>query len=183
MKFRPLNLTGAFLIETRAFHDDRGAFAETYRQDVLAEAGVVEPFVQENTSRSHRRGTVRGLHFQAPPAAQAKLLRVVSGAIYDVIVDLRTGSATYGQWDAVELSAKEATSLYVPPGFAHGFCTTADETAVTYKLSAYYAPEAEGGLLWSDPDLGIPWPVRADEAILNERDRAWPRLRDFRPPF
>ena len=132
---------------------------------------------------SGKRGAVRGLHFQAPPRAQAKLLRVVHGTIFDVAVDIRKGSPTYGGHVAVELSADNWKQLYVPPGMAHGFCTLTDRADVLYKTSDEYAPETEGGLLWNDPALRVSWPVTAADATFNARDAGWPTLAEFRSPF
>ena len=161
--------------------DDRGFFSETFRADavaaLLAAAGIADHgWVQDNHSCSRTRGTVRGLHFQAPPAAQAKLVRVVRGAILDVAVDLRRNSPSFGRHTAIEVSAAAWNQVYVPVGFAHGYCTLEPETEVLYKVGHAYAPEHERGLDWRDPALGIAWPVGAGEAVLAERDRGWPRL-------
>ncbi len=155
--------------------DPRGFFSETYSRRALAEAGIDTEFVQDNHSLSVPRGTLRGLHFQAPPAAQAKLVRVVRGAIFDVAVDIRAGSPSYGRHVSCRLSAKEWNQLYVPVGFAHGFCTLEPDTEVIYKVSGYYAPEHDRGLLWNDPALAIDWPV--SEPLLSEKDRSHPLLR------
>jgi dTDP-4-dehydrorhamnose 3,5-epimerase len=176
-------IAGVFLLQPKKAADARGFFSETWRASALADRGIDHGWVQENHSRSLVKGTVRALHFQAPPHAQAKLLRVVSGAILDVVVDIRVGSPTYGRHVAVELSEDNWTQLYAPIGMAHGFCTLTDRADVLYKTSDYYAPASEGGLDWQDPDLGIAWPVSAGEATLTARDQAWPRLRDLRSPF
>lgn len=165
------------LVITPVKHGDhRGFFSETFKASVLEEAGVRHTWVQDNHSYSAARGVVRGLHFQAAPFEQAKLVRVTCGAILDVAVDIRTQSTTYGRHVAVELSAENWRQLYVPPGFAHGYCTLTEDTEVLYKVSAPYSPAHEGGLLWNDPDLAISWPIDAADAILTDRDRRWPRF-------
>ena len=156
------------------YEDERGFFSETYSRRALAEAGIEDEFVQDNHSLSVPQGTLRGLHFQAPPAAQAKLVRVVRGAILDVAVDIRVGSPSYGRHVSRRLSAKDWNQLYVPQGFAHGFCTLEPDTEVIYKVSGYYAPEHDRGLLWNDPALGIDWPV--SDPLLSEKDRRHPPL-------
>ncbi len=159
-------------------HEDvRGFFSETYSRRALAEAGIDTEFVQDNHSLSIPQGTLRGLHFQAPPAAQAKLVRVVRGAILDIAVDIRMGSPSYGQHVSCELGAREWNQLYVPLGFAHGFCTLEPDTEVIYKVSDYYVPEHEHGLLWNDPALAIDWP--ASNPLLSEKDRSHPPLREL----
>ena len=157
--------------------DERGFFSETYNRRALADAGVEEEFVQDNHSLSGPQGTLRGLHFQAPPAAQAKVVRVVRGVILDVAVDIRVGSPSFGQHVCCELSARKWNQIYIPKGFAHGFCTLEPDTEVIYKVSDYYAPEHDRGLLWSDPALGIKWPV--SEPLLSEKDRSHPLLREL----
>jgi dTDP-4-dehydrorhamnose 3,5-epimerase len=179
----PLAIPETLLIEPPRFGDARGFFAETYSRRRWAEAGVSVEFVQDNHSVSAARGTVRGLHFQAPPRAQAKLVRVVKGAVFDVAVDIRRGSPTYGRHVAAELSAENGRQLFVPAGFAHGFQTLTEGAEVLYKVSDYYAAETEGGLLWSDPALGIDWPVPASEATLNARDAGFPALAELASPF
>ncbi len=174
-----LQIEGLLLLRPRRHADERGWFAETYRRDVLCAVGVDDRFIQDNQSVSARAGTVRGLHFQKPPQAQSKLVRVLSGAILDVAVDLRGSSPTFGHHVAVELDAAKGEMLYVPHGFAHGFCTLRNDTAVTYKCDAYYAPGHEGGLLWNDPALGIAWPVEAGAATVSAKDQALPRLAEL----
>lgn len=155
--------------------DDRGFLSETFHAGRLKEAaGIDETFVQDNHSLSVGRGIVRGLHFQTPPAAQGKLVRVVRGAILDVAVDLRHGSPTFGQHVAVELSADNWRQLWIPAGFAHGFCTLSEEAEVVYKVTAHYAPAHDKGVRWDDPALGIEWPVEPKNAILSEKDRSQP---------
>ena len=176
MKITPLDLPGLLLVEPARHGDARGFFSETYRRDALAKAGYDREFVQDNHSRSPARGTVRGLHFQTAPHPQDKLVRVTQGAVLDVAVDLRQGSATFGRHVALELSADNGRQLLVPAGFAHGFMTLSEDCEVLYKVSAYYAREAEKGLRWDDPALGIQWPLTADEVLVNARDRSWPWL-------
>jgi dTDP-4-dehydrorhamnose 3,5-epimerase len=177
----PLAIPEVLLITPKRHGDARGWFAETYNKSALAEAGIACDFVQDNQAFSARRGTVRGLHFQAAPHAQAKVVRVLKGAIYDVAVDIRQGSATYGRWVGAELTAAGGEQLLVPRGFAHGYCTLEDDTELFYKVDALYAPKSEGGVLWSDPALAIDWPVRPADATLNDRDTRLPLLADLAP--
>ena len=156
--------------------DPRGFFAEIYRADLLRDHGVETDFVQENHSMSANVGVVRGLHFQIPPFAQAKLVRVATGAILDVVVDIRHGSANFGRYVAVRLDAATGDQLFVPEGFAHGFCTLEPNTEVLYKVNRYYSAAHDRGLLWNDPALGIAWPVMADTAVLSDKDRRQPVL-------
>jgi dTDP-4-dehydrorhamnose 3,5-epimerase len=179
----PQTLPDVLLITPKRLGDLRGYFMETYSQARLAEAGFAGAFVQDNQSLSANKGTVRGLHFQAPPHAQAKLVRVVRGAILDVAVDIRVASPTFGRHVAVELSGDNARQLLVPAGFAHGFQTLTDDCEVLYKVTDVYAPQAEAGLLWNDPALGIDWPIAADQARLNARDAGWPTLAELNSPF
>lgn len=167
------------VVRHRVFADDRGGLFEWYDTAAYGRAGIATPFVQDLVSRSASRGTVRGLHFQEPPWAQAKLVRVVRGRILDVAVDIRPGSATFGGHVAVELDDASPASIFVPEGFAHGFCTLEDDTEVTYKLSNHYAPEFARELLWNDPALGISWPVAPAAAVLSEKDAAAPPLADL----
>jgi dTDP-4-dehydrorhamnose 3,5-epimerase len=176
---RTLAIPGPLLVEHRRFADERGVFAETFSKRDFAAIGIADDFVQDNASLSRQPGTVRGLHFQAPPRAQAKLVRVVRGAILDVAVDLRHGSPCFGRHVAVTLAAGDGRALYVPAGFAHGFCTLERETEVAYKASDFHAPEADGGIAWDDPALGIDWPVAAHEAVLSAKDRLLPALHDL----
>ena len=173
---------GVILIEPKRFGDHRGFFAETYSCRTYASLGVNVAFVQDNHSLSAAVGTVRGLHFQAPPHAQAKLVRCGRGAIFDVAVDIRLGSPTYGKWAGFTLSAENGAQLYVPAGFAHGFVTLEADSEIVYKCSDYYAPEAEGALRWDDPAIGIEWPIIGD-AILSEKDANAPLLADLCSPF
>ena len=170
------------MIEPDRFVDQRGFFAETYSQRVYAELGINENFVQDNHSLSAEIGTVRGLHFQAPPHAQAKLVRCGRGAIFDVAIDIRKGSETYGKWVGYELSAANGAQLFIPAGFAHGFATLQPDSEIIYKCSDYYAPETEGALRWDDPAIGIDWPLQST-AILSEKDAVAPVLADLDSPF
>jgi dTDP-4-dehydrorhamnose 3,5-epimerase len=179
LDIRPLAIPEVKLITPPKFGDHRGFFSETYNKRALAEAGLDLEFVQDNHSLSAQKGTLRGLHFQTPPFGQDKLVRVTRGAILDVAVDLRRGSPTYGQHVSAELSAENWSQLLVPIGFAHGFVTLEPDTEVLYKVTQYYSPECDRGLLWNDPDLGIPWPVAEADAILSDKDRKHPRLRDL----
>jgi dTDP-4-dehydrorhamnose 3,5-epimerase len=178
LSIRPLALPEIKLISAPRFRDQRGYFAETYARRDFAAAGIPHEFVQDNESLSHTPGTVRGLHFQIPPFAQAKLVRVLTGRIFDACVDLRRSSPRYGRHATVELAAESGDQLFVPAGFAHGFCTLEPDTTVLYKVDAVYSAEHERGVAWSDPALAIPWPVGADAAILSAKDAALPPLRD-----
>jgi dTDP-4-dehydrorhamnose 3,5-epimerase len=171
------------LLAPRRLEDRRGWFSETYNERRLAEQGITCRFVQDNQSYSARKGTIRGLHFQAPPHAQAKLVRVGRGRILDVAVDVRRGSPTFGRFICAELSAASGHQVYVPIGFAHGFCTLEDDVDVIYKVSDFYAPDCEGGIRWDDPAIGIPWPVGRGEAGLSERDARLPLLHEWESPF
>ncbi len=163
------------LIDPRLFPDERGFFMETYRRSEFAAAGIGETFVQGNHSKSSR-STLRGLHYQKAPKAQGKLIRAIVGDIYDVAVDIRKQSPSFGRWVASVLSAENKRMLYVPAGFAHGFCVTSESAEIQYMTTEEYAPELESGIIWNDPELKIEWPIA--EPILSQRDRAWPRLLD-----
>jgi dTDP-4-dehydrorhamnose 3,5-epimerase len=178
-----LDLAGSFVVTPPRFGDSRGFFSETFRASTVTEAGVAEPFVQDNHARTEKAGTLRGLHFQKPPLGQGKLVRCIRGAILDVIVDIRSGSSTYGRHVGVELSEDNWRQLFVPIGFAHAYVTLTDNCDVLYKTTGYYAPAAEGGLLWNDPDLAIDWRLPAGQIQTNPRDQAWPRLKDLVTPF
>ena len=179
MEFRNFDLAGPVEIVPRKFGDDRGYFSEVYRVDqFVANVGPID-VVQENESLSRRLGTVRGLHFQTEPFAQGKLVRCLSGAIFDVAVDLRSDAPTYGHWISAELSAGQGNQLWVPPGFAHGFCTLQPDTVVCYKVTAYYSPECDKGLAWDDPAIGVVWPTCADPETLSAKDRVQPKLADL----
>lgn len=175
-------LDGVLTIEPQRFGDHRGFFAETYSRRKYLLQGIAVDFVQDNHSLSATVGTVRGLHFQAPPRAQAKLVRCGRGAIFDVVVDIRRGSATYGNWEGFMLSAENGLQLYIPEGFAHGFATLEPDSEIVYKCSDYYAPETEGALRWNDPMIGINWPAFGNP-ILSEKDAKAPFLGDFISPF
>jgi len=173
-----LSIDGPLLVRSRRFDDERGFFAETYNARDFAAIGIPDHFVQDNHSYSAAKGTIRGLHFQLPPRAQAKLVRVVRGAILDIVVDIRRSSPTFGRHVAVELSAANGLQLYVPVGFAHGFCTLEPDTEVAYKVTEFYDPELDRSIAWDDPDLALPWPVERGSAVLSDKDRRAPRLRD-----
>jgi dTDP-4-dehydrorhamnose 3,5-epimerase len=183
MEVFPTDISGVLVLKPRFFQDARGYFVETYNQRAARAAGLVADFVQDNQAFSLQRGTVRALHFQVPPHAQAKLVRVLRGAIYDVAVDLRAGSPTYGRWVAATLTAQGGEQIFVPHGFAHGYCTLEADTEVAYKVDDYYAPDREQGLIWNDPTLAIDWPVAAPDAVLSDKDRKLPRFADFVSPF
>ena len=174
MKFMPTSLPEVIIVEPRVFRDDRGFFLETYQQRRFREGGIAATFVQDNHSRSIRN-TIRGLHLQRTKP-QGKLIRVISGAVFDVAVDIRRGSPNFKQWVGVELSANNFRQLYVPPGFAHGFCVLSPSAEVEYKCTEFYAPEDEITLLWNDPDIGITWPVQ--DALLSDKDKHGQRIAD-----
>ncbi|MFN3835003.1 MAG: dTDP-4-dehydrorhamnose 3,5-epimerase [Glycocaulis sp.] len=176
-------LGGVKLLRTRRFEDARGYFCETFNARAFAAAGVNANFVQDNVSRSLKTGTVRGLHYQAPPHAQAKLVRVIAGRIMDVAVDARKGSPTYGQHYAVELSADNDLQLFVPAGFLHGFMTLQDDSLVHYKVDDFYSRECDGAVRFDDPDLAIDWGLPASSAVLSEKDVDAPFWADFQSPF
>jgi len=176
-------IPGLLVLTPARFGDDRGFFSETWNRMRLAEHGVDIDFVQDNHSMSARAGTVRGLHFQAPPHAQAKLVRCGRGILYDVAVDIRRGSPTYGRWYGVELSFENGRQLMIPPGFAHGFATRATDTEIIYKCSDYYAPETEGALRYDDPDLGIDWGLGDLTPILSDKDAAAGGIAALDSPF
>ena len=175
-------LSGLFVLTPRRFGDNRGFFSESWNRARMAEIGLDVDFVQDNHSLSRDVGTVRGLHFQAPPVAQDKLVRCGRGAIFDVAVDIRAGSATYGQWYGLELSHENGKQLFVPKGFLHGFQTLEADSEILYKCSDIYSPPDEGTVMWNDPDLAINWPIKTD-AILSERDSAAPSFASFETPF
>lgn len=183
MKFIRQKLNGCVLVIQNVFSDARGYFVETFRQDRFEEAVGPVTFVQDNQSMSAEVGTVRGLHFQLNPRAQGKLVRCLVGAILDVAVDIRRGSPIYGQHVKVELSADNGQQLWVPPGFAHGFCTLEPNTVIAYKVTDYYSPEHDRGLRWNDPALAIDWPVVEDKAILSAKDRVQPLLSELGADF
>jgi len=174
-EFVPLGLAGLILVKPRVYGDDRGFFLELYKHTDYRAAGITDPLVQDNFSRS-ARGVLRGLHYQKLPKAQGKLVTCLRGAIYDVAVDIRRGSASFGKWVGVELSEANRHLLYVPPGYAHGFQVKSESAEVLYKCTDEYAPNEDRGILWSDPDLAIAWPI--SDPVLSDKDSVHPRLRD-----
>lgn len=170
------------LIEGTRHFDHRGYFTETYSQKLFKENGIFDHFVQDNESLSVEKGTLRGLHFQAPPHAQAKLVRCVQGSIFDVAVDIRACSPSYGQWVGYELSAENGHQLYIPTGFAHGFLALTTNTKIVYRCSDYYAPESEGSLRWDDPDINVQWPM-SGQPIVSFKDEAADSFAAFESPF
>jgi dTDP-4-dehydrorhamnose 3,5-epimerase len=172
----PTSIDAVKIITPKSFQDSRGVFCEAYNRQRFFEHGVALDFVQDNQSSSAEIGTIRGLHFQSNPAAQDKLVRVLRGSIFDVAVDLRRASPTYGKWVAEKLSADNGKQLLVPVGFAHGFCTLESDTHVLYKVTAHYSPANDLGVAWDDPDLAIDWPIPLGKAILSEKDTRHPRL-------
>jgi len=176
MKVTPLQLQGASILEPVVHGDNRGFFMESYNEEIMHKLGVNYQFIQDNQSLSAEVGVLRGLHYQLNPKAQTKLIRVLSGVIYDVIVDIRRNSPTFGQWVGVTLSEYNKRQLLVPKGFAHGFCTLVPNTQVLYKVDEYYSPENDRGILWNDPALGIDWPTSSP--ILSDKDQRHPLLKD-----
>lgn len=183
MKVIETDIEGVKILQPQIFGDARGYFVETYNHRLFTELiGKEYTWVQDNQSKSSR-GVIRGLHFQRPPHAQAKLVRVLDGAVLDVAVDLRTGSPTYGRHVAVELTAENHLQLLIPRGFAHGFAVLSPSATFAYKCDNYYAPESEGGIAFDDPDLDISWPIELSQALLSEKDRHHPSFKDFTTPF
>lgn len=183
MQIEALAIPEVRLIRPAIYRDDRGFFSETFNEAAWAAHGLALSFVQDNHAMSAQVGVVRGLHYQTAPFAQGKLVRVTRGAILDVAVDIRKGSPTFGRYVAAELSAENWCQLWVPAGFAHGYCTTKPATEVLYKVTHAYAPDCEYGLAWDDPDLGIEWPVAVGKAVVSEKDRKQPRLADLPDHF
>jgi len=179
-KFKKLEISDLIIIEPYVFHDDRGFFMESYKYSDFASYGIDINFVQDNHSCS-KKGVIRGLHYQNPPKAQGKLIRVIAGEIFDVAVDIRKGSPTYGKWWGVILSAENKKMFYIPSGFAHGFCVLSDMAEVLYKTTEEYAPEHEAGIVWNDPDINIDWPIK--NPIVSPKDAALPRLKDAKNKF
>ena len=179
MEFRQTDLPGVVEVLPTKFGDERGYFSEIFRLDRFAAEAANVAFVQENQSLSVKVGTIRGLHFQTHPYAQGKLVRCLTGAIFDAAIDLRRGSPTFGKWTAVELTAEKGNQLWIPPGFAHGFCTLLPDSAVCYKVTAYYSQEHDKGVAWDDKDIGVRWPDIANSETLSNKDRAQPRLGDL----
>ena len=179
VEIRPTAIPGVMLISSKKFTDARGFFSEIYRRDEFGSHGLLLDFVQENHSLSTRAGTIRGLHFQTRPFAQDKLVRVTRGRIFDVAVDIRHSSPTFGRHVTAELTPDDLVQMFVPVGFAHAFCTLEPNTEVVYKVTNYYSRDNERGLLWNDPDLGIEWPVDHSAAQLSDKDKLHPRLHDL----
>lgn len=172
------------LVRSKRFIDERGWFCETYNEEVFSQRGITDRFVQDNHSHSALSGTLRGLHFQSPPYSQAKLVRCVRGRIFDVAVDVRRGSPTFGNWVSAELSAENGNQLYLPVGFAHGFVTLEPATEVIYKVSSVYSPDHDCGVLWSDPQISVNWPLPGGSMpSLSAKDQCQPLLRDLESPF
>ena len=180
MEIQKTPIDGLLLLKPQVAYDPRGYFYESYRKDLFASLGVTEDFVQDNQSLS-QKGILRGLHFQAPPYAQGNLVRVIAGAVLDVVVDIRKASPTYGQHFSITLAAENLLQFWMPPGFAHGFLTLEDNTIFAYKCTNYYNQPAEGGIRWNDPVLGIDWNV--ESPLLSEKDTITPLLKDFDSPF
>lgn len=178
-----LDIPDIRLLTPKRYGDDRGFFVETWNRKTFQGHGIDVDFLQDNVSLSLKTGTIRGLHFQKPPAGQAKLVRVLKGSVLDVAVDLRAGSPSFGRYVSAVLTAERGEELFVPVGFAHGFCTLEDDTEVAYKVSGLYAPDREGGVVWDDPALAIAWPLGQHRPILSDKDRQLPRLADIGPQF
>ena len=176
-------LPGPRILQATRFADERGHFSETYNRKELEALGISCSFIQDNESLSSAVGTIRGLHFQIGPVAQTKLVRVARGAVFDVAVDIREGSPTFGQYGAIELSAVNGRQLFIPAGFAHGFCTLEPETLVIYKVDRYYSPEHDRGIRWDDPTLAVPWPLHGRAAVLSKRDQHLPLLSELETCF
>jgi dTDP-4-dehydrorhamnose 3,5-epimerase len=181
MDFLRTGIDGLYLITPKVFKDQRGFFLESYSEKIFKSVGIANVFVQDNHSRSESSGVLRGLHFQKPPFAQCKLIRVVRGSIFDVAVDLRKNSPTFGKWLGFELTSDNFNMLFVPQGFAHGFCTLVPGTEVQYKVDNFYSPEHDSGIRWNDPDLNIPWPVQ--EPVLSPKDAVLPFFKELNSPF
>jgi dTDP-4-dehydrorhamnose 3,5-epimerase len=179
MEITLLDIPSVLLFTPRHIGDERGYFAETFRADVFAQECGDWTFVQDNESRSAKAGTVRGLHFQSEPHAQGKLVRCTAGALFDVAVDIRKGSPTFGQWVGETLTPENGRQLWVPPGFAHGFCSLEPDTVICYKVTGYYSAECDKGLAWDDPAIGVIWPGVADPETLSAKDRKQPALADL----
>jgi dTDP-4-dehydrorhamnose 3,5-epimerase len=177
MKIIETALDGVCLLEPRVFGDSRGYFYESYNRKIFHDLGITAEFVQDNVSRS-ARGVLRGLHYQLEPHAQGKLVRVMAGEVFDVAVDIRRGSPTFGRWYGAFLNAENKRSLWIPPGFAHGFCVTSDGAEFAYKCTALYAPAHDRSILWNDPAIGIAWPDGVDESLLSDKDRRGALLAD-----
>jgi dTDP-4-dehydrorhamnose 3,5-epimerase len=177
MNITPTAIEGLLIVEPRLFSDNRGFFTETYHKSRYQESGINRVFVQDNLSSSVQN-TLRGLHYQIR-YPQAKIVQVIAGKVFDVAVDIRTGSRTFGKWTGVHLSGKNLRQLYIPEGFAHGFCVISKTALVSYKCSDFYHPEDEGGIIWSDPDINIDWPIK--DPVISEKDLRYPRLSELLP--
>jgi dTDP-4-dehydrorhamnose 3,5-epimerase len=178
MLFKERKLKGAFEIQPKPKEDKRGFFMRAYDEDIFESHGLHRHWVQENHSLSVKKETLRGFHFQFPPAAETKLVRVISGEVFDVFVDLRKGSPTFGQWDSIVLSAENKKMLYIPRGFGHGMCTLQDNSTMLYKVDSYYAPDKEGTIKWDDPQLAVKWPLR-EKPIISEKDAKAKSFKEF----
>ena len=182
MEFKKTTLEGVFIIKPKVFEDERGFVLESYSRDKFEQAGIEADFVQDNHSMSTNKGVLRGLHFQKPPHAQAKLVRVVKGSVFDVVVDLRRDSKTFGKWESFNLTGENKLMLFVPKGFAHGFCTLEGGTEFMYKVDGFYAPEADSGVIWNDPTLNIKWPLDGQPTV-SEKDAKLETFIDLKSPF
>lgn len=176
MKFTEMDIPGLILIEPRVYEDSRGYFLESYNERIFRKSGISADFVQDNISNSVK-GTLRGLHYQIDPHAQAKLVRVTNGAVFDVAVDIRLGSSTFGKWTGIELSEENKWALFIPAGFAHGFYVLSEIAQFTYKCTAFYTPDADRGIIWNDEEIGIDWPLEG-EPVISEKDKKLPTLRN-----
>jgi dTDP-4-dehydrorhamnose 3,5-epimerase len=183
MNFERLAISEVVRIVPTRHGDHRGYFSEVFKDLWFRDHIADVSFAQDNQSLSAAKGTVRGLHFQTEPFGQGKLVRCIKGAIFDVAVDIRTGSPTYGKWVGAELTADNGAQLWIPVGFAHGFATLEPDTLIHYKVTAPYSAKDDGGLLWNDPEIGIDWPIKAEDAVLSEKDKVQPRLADLPPVF
>lgn len=183
MQFQKTAISEVVIVIPKRIGDSRGYFSETFRQDMFAENIGNFELIQDNQSLSAEIGTIRGLHFQLDPCAQGKLVRCIAGAIFDVAVDIRRGSPTYGKHVTAELTADNGHQLWVPRGFAHGFCTVEPNSIISYKVTSYYSPAHDRGLLWNDPEIGIQWPVDEGKAVLSTKDKFQPRLADLEDAF
>jgi dTDP-4-dehydrorhamnose 3,5-epimerase len=181
MQIESTDFPGLFVVKPSLFGDRRGFFMEVYNSREFEAAGIDTDFVQDNHARSEAAGVLRGLHFQAPPSAQAKLVRVSSGAVMDVVVDIRKGSPRFGEWFSIELSAENKLQLFVPRGFAHAYMTLVPGTEFQYKVDAFYDPQRDSGVRWNDPDLAVDWPD--NEPVLSDKDKTLPLFKDFDSPF
>ena len=182
LEVNSLELKGIILFRPKKFNDARGYFIKTFNAGAMRRRASTV-LVEDNQFLSRKTGTIRGLHFQRPPAAQAKLVRVLRGSIFDVVVDLRHGSRSYGRWCSTTLTGERGEQLFVPRGFAHGFCAIEPDTEVAYKVENFYAPSCDAGLRWDDPDLAIPWPVQPADAVISEKDAGLPFFKTFVSPF